>query len=565
MPPIYGYRRLILALLGFGPLLGLGAAVVTSEDPTVTPTVFVLAGDSTVTDRSGWGAGFAELLASPARCSNLAKGGRSSRSYRAEGWWQQCLDLKPDYLLIQFGHNDQPGKGPARESDPEGAFREHLRQYVDEARAAGIQPILVTSLTRRRWTADDKIEPTLAPYAEATSVVANERQVPLIDLHAASIRQCEQMGPSAFRALEPMTADGADHTHLNRDGGRAVAALVVQSMIEALPELRPCFDLDRVESYTIAPAGAAELTSGPLSLREDDAGITLLSHGKTVLVYNKRSPPVPQGMNPIYERSGFLHPVMSPSGQIVTATFPEDHPHQHGIFAAWVKTSWNQRDIDFWNLAGGTGRVLHQRVVATSATDHGLSFEVDLIHRAEASPVVDILRERWKVTAIATNGSYHAFDLETTQQNQTEIPLIVQEYHYGGMAVRGPVDWLSSKDKDATPGDVHAGDPCSFLNSLGSDRMGGNHQRAKWVAMTGETTAGTATIAVLCHADNFRAPQTTRLHPTKPYFVFSPCVDGEFTIDRQHPYRGRYRYLVTDAAADPQWLDEQWNAWCGEP
>ena len=69
------------------------------------------------------------------------------------------------------------------------------------------------------------------------------------------------------------------------------------------------------------------------------------------------------------------------------------------------------------------------------------------------------------------------------------------------------------------------------------------------------------TIAVLSHSDNFRAPQTARLHPSKPYFCFAPCVDGEFSIDRSRPFQSRYRYLITDAAPDASWLDEQWKTW----
>ena len=132
----------------------------------------VLAGDSTVTDNAGWGHGFRTLLTDKAECINLAKSGRSSRSFRAEGWWQECLDAKPDYLLIQFGHNDQPGKGPERESAAESDFRAHLAAFVREAREYGIKPVLVTSLTRRRWSLDGHIVPTLAEYAAATTAVA---------------------------------------------------------------------------------------------------------------------------------------------------------------------------------------------------------------------------------------------------------------------------------------------------------------------------------------------------------------------------------------------------------
>ncbi len=533
------------------------------------PTRIVLAGDSTVTDDAGWGRGFAELLNENAECINLAKGGRSSRSYRTEGWWQKCLEAKPDYLLMQFGHNDQPGKGPERESAADGAFRDHLRAFVDEARNAAIKPVLVTSLTRRRWNADGTIEPTLADYAEATSIVAKEKDVPLIDLHALSIRQCEQLGATAYRAFEPMNENGADHTHLNLDGARAVAPLVAKSLIAAVPETVRLFSDERMDAAEVPKAYAKALAQGTLQLDETETAVTIRQAGKLILNYNKQSPPVPDGMNPMYHRSGFLHPVASPAGKVVTATFPFDHAHQHGIFTAWVKTKWHDREIDFWNLAGGTGRVLHQRIITTFANDGQIGFEADLIHRAEKEPVVDILRERWKITAFETDGTYHGFDLQTTQHAMTDIPLIIEKYHYGGVGYRGPVRWLTDKDSDvkkqtadSTPPVVR--EPSEMTNDLGSDRIKANHEHARWVSVSGEIEGQLGTITVLCHRDNFRAPQAARLHPTKPYFAFSPCVDDEFVIDRDHPFVGRYQYLITDAVPDANWLSEQWDVWCSK-
>ncbi|MCA9058898.1 MAG: PmoA family protein, partial [Planctomycetaceae bacterium] len=305
---------------------------------------FVLAGDSTVTDNAGWGVGFRQLLSDRGRCTNLAKGGRSSRSYRAEGWWKQCLEARPDFLLIQFGHNDQPGKGPERESAADGDFRVHLREYIREARAAGIHPVLVTSLTRRRWNSDGTIQPTLAEYAEATSIVAKELSVPLVDLHTLSIRQCEAMGATAFRAFEPMTADGADHTHLNPAGSRAVGQLVVAELLRICPELVDCFLTDAVEQAVEPAVYPREISGTNAGLRETDETIELSAHGRPLLSYRKQSPPVPAGIPAVFHRSGCLHPVLTPAGKTVTAMFPADHPHQHGIFSAWVRTSWNGRE-----------------------------------------------------------------------------------------------------------------------------------------------------------------------------------------------------------------------------
>ncbi len=199
-------------------------------------TKIVLAGDSTVTDASGWGAGFSSLLTNGAKCVNLAVSGRSSRNFRTEGWWQKCLDEKPDILLIQFGHNDQPGKGEARESAAKTDFRDHLRRYVDEAQQIGCKPVLVTSLTRRRWDKNGQITPTLSEYAAATIVVAKEKNVPLLDLHRLSIQQCNAIGPDDFQEFEPKTDDGVDHTHLNAAGGQQVGKLVARELVKILPE-----------------------------------------------------------------------------------------------------------------------------------------------------------------------------------------------------------------------------------------------------------------------------------------------------------------------------------------
>lgn len=523
-------------------------------------TRIVLAGDSTVTDSSGWGIGFQACLAESVECINMAKGGRSSRSFRAEGLWDKCLKLKPDYLLIQFGHNDQPGKGPERESAADGDFRDHLRRYVEEAKAIDCKPVLITSLTRRRWNDQGKIQPTLAAYAEATKIVAAEMSVPLLDLNRLSIEQCNRIGPEAFRAFEPMTVEGADHTHLNQEGSLAVGAIVAKELAEIVKPLANVIRSSDSKDDLKPDRLSLQTTNNELTLAQSEATLSIQQNGKPVLVYNKQSPPLPDGMNPAYRRSGFLHPVATPVGDVVTATFPADHPHQHGIFSAWVRASWNDRKIDFWNLAKETGRVLHQRVVSTFVDGRSIGFEVDLVHRSQQAPIVDILRERWKLTVHPTDGSYHCFDLLTVQTAITDIPLIVKEYHYGGMAYRGLTQWVIQKPKKGQPV-TDAQEPNSFSNDLGSDRKQGNHEKAKWVTLQGTIEGRQVSITVMNHPENFRSPQPARLHPSKPYFCFAPCVEGEFVIDKDTPLTGRYRYLVTDNKPQQEWLSEQWQQW----
>jgi polygalacturonase len=214
----------------------------------------VLVGDSTVTDKSGWGVGFKELLTDRAECINTAQGGRSSMSFMKEGRWTNALALKGDYYLIQFGHNNQPGK-PGRSTDMP-TFISDMTRYVDDARAIGAKPVLVTPLTRRQWDKADsgKIKSSLEPYAEEVKKIAASKNVPLVDLHARSIELCEKMGREGCYSFSPVKeTNQIDHTHLNAKGSVLFARLVVDELVRAVPELKPCF---RTNAPAAVPAVA---------------------------------------------------------------------------------------------------------------------------------------------------------------------------------------------------------------------------------------------------------------------------------------------------------------------
>jgi PelA/Pel-15E family pectate lyase len=212
----------------------------TAARPRPQPIRVLLVGDSTVTDDIGWGAGFAARLAAGAECVNLAKNGRSSRSYITEGLWKAALQQRADYVLIQFGHNDMPGKGPERETDPRTTYREFLGRYIDEARAHRITPIIVTSLTRRNFGPDGRIASDLGPYVEAAREVAAQRKAPLIDLHARSIEALDRLGPRAAGDLNPPKDDGTpDRTHLTKQGAQLFGGIVASELRRVVPALAP--------------------------------------------------------------------------------------------------------------------------------------------------------------------------------------------------------------------------------------------------------------------------------------------------------------------------------------
>ncbi len=202
----------------------------------------VLVGDSTVTDDSGWGAGFRKLVTGAVEVVNTAANGRSSKSFIDEGRWKGALEKRGNYYFIQFGHNDEPGKGPERETDPKTTFRANMARYVDEARAIGAKPVLITSLVRRIYNDDGTIRTTQTPYVEAVRALAVEKHVPLVDLHAITTADAEHAGDEAWADLSPRDDKGqVDRTHLNSKGSEVVARMLVDALRKVVPELNGYF------------------------------------------------------------------------------------------------------------------------------------------------------------------------------------------------------------------------------------------------------------------------------------------------------------------------------------
>ena len=250
-----------------------------TDAPPLEPYKIILVGDSTMAPHSGWGGAFcAHHVKSSVACLNTGRGGRSTRSYRQEGSWDIALaeakvpGYRGTWVLIQFAHNDQSSK-PERWTDETTEFPANLRRFVEEVRAAGATPVLVTPLTRREFR-DGKLKNTLASWSDQIRAVAKAMDVPLVDLNALSAAQTQEMGaetatklaqvpptPEELAAAKagttlkarpapppppPITGEGArgqvtrkfDYTHLGNVGAEVTAKLVTQALARAVPGLR---------------------------------------------------------------------------------------------------------------------------------------------------------------------------------------------------------------------------------------------------------------------------------------------------------------------------------------
>ncbi|MFE6173774.1 rhamnogalacturonan acetylesterase [Streptomyces sp. NPDC056464] len=218
-----------LALSGIG----------TAEASQSHRTLFI-AGDSTAAQKfadaapeTGWGMALPFFLHKRLSVSNHAVNGRSSKSFVDEGRLDVVLAaIRPgDLLLIQFAHNDEKDTDPIRYTEPWSTYQDHLRLYVDGARARGARPVFATAVERRRFDAGGNALPTHGDYPAAMRALAREERVALLDLQALSLALWQELGAEGTKTYFNWTATEQDNTHFNPPGAIAVARLAARELL----------------------------------------------------------------------------------------------------------------------------------------------------------------------------------------------------------------------------------------------------------------------------------------------------------------------------------------------
>ncbi len=217
-------------------------------------TIFMI-GDSTMADKAvipenperGWGQLLSLYFNSNVTVDNHAAGGRSSKNFRSEGRWDVVLQrIRPgDFVIIQFGHNDEKSD-QARHTDPFGTYTDNLRRYAKEASELGAIPILATPVVRRNFDVEGVLQPTHGDYPDAVRKLANEIEVPLLEMTHRSRELIERLGRERSKQLFIWTVPGeysrfptgnSDNTHFNALGATRMCDLVVAEIQEKIPEL----------------------------------------------------------------------------------------------------------------------------------------------------------------------------------------------------------------------------------------------------------------------------------------------------------------------------------------
>ncbi|MEX1123243.1 MAG: PmoA family protein [Balneolales bacterium] len=300
---------------------------------------------------------------------------------------------------------------------------------------------------------------------------------------------------------------------------------------------------------------SGELAGSEVSNQINTRDIAFQSGGKDVLSYFHSKNELPDGIDQVYQRGGYIHPVYTPQGTRVTNHMSPGREHHYGIWSAWPNTEFQGRTPDFWNVQSGTGHVIADSLdQAWEGPVHGgFRARHQFIDVSAPEPTV-ALNEHWKVNVYASpeDESYNLFDLALTQTANTGNPLLLPEYRYGGMAFRGHGDWNEEGNR-------------FFFTSEGYIGHDGDGTLARWTHMGGYVDGELAGFAVLGHPGNYRSPQPARIPPGEPYFTYSPVRLGDITISPGEPYTARFRIITYDGEPDPQKLDRLWNDYAYPP
>jgi len=307
------------------------------------------------------------------------------------------------------------------------------------------------------------------------------------------------------------------------------------------------------QTTTLKVATVASNQPHAVKVGPGEDGLTIAIDGKEVLNFRTDKNKKPRAdISDDILRAGYLHPVRSPSGAIVTGDYPANHPHHHGVWTPFTKVVFQGRATDFWNMHSkkgeeqwhGGGRLWSGEVYG------GFEAEMHMNDLSGPKPITALL-DRWSVTAYAIPHApkpMRVFDLTTTQTCATNDPLELPEYHYGSFGLRGPDEWNGKEG-------------ARYLTSEGiTDRKKADGTRARWCYLGGKTSAGLSGTAVLGFPDNFRFPMPLRLHQDMPYFSIVPQKLGAFSIQPGKPYVTRYRFVVTDGKPDAKLFDACWNS-----
>ena len=347
----------------------------------------------------------------------------------------------------------------------------------------------------------------------------------------------------------------------------------VHSQLEAGHSARLWFVLsgkspsNSVRSFVLKNEEKAQPTEAvtPITINQDYKDLTLKYNNKPILNYRFATTYPPDGVNSIFKRSGFIHPLWSPEGEVLTRIQPPDHRHHYGIWGPWTHTHIGNRQVDFWNLGEGQGTVkfagfLSEVEGAIFSGFKALQQHIDFGAKGEDQIALnEILDVRaWNADK---NEKVWVIDYSTSLNCPLDSGIMLDAYRYGGgIGFRATEKWEK--------------DNCSVLTSDNKTRTDADGSFARWCIVEGEsgTTEGRSGILFMSHPSNRMHPEPMRVWPLDAnggrgdmYFEFVPIRYNDWKLDQRKEYTLKYRMVVFDGEMDAKTAEVYWQSFANPP
>ncbi|MEX0778171.1 MAG: ThuA domain-containing protein [Balneolales bacterium] len=323
----------------------------------------------------------------------------------------------------------------------------------------------------------------------------------------------------------------------------------------------------KIRSYELRISEDGQYNPGGIpsvNVSDDGKGLSLRIGEKSVLDYRYAPKGVPDGVPEIFSRGGYIHPIKSPEGEVLSRIQPSDHYHHYGIWNPWTRTEFEGREVDFWNLMKGEGTVRAEQVIEKNSGNIYGGFKALHNHIDFTTPDGEktALNEQWEVKAwnADPDDKVWLIDFVSTLNPATEEPLVIKEYRYQGFSLRATEKW---NDDNAT-----------LFTSEGYDKSNANATRARWIDVNGVSGAesGTSGILFMTNPANYNFPEQLRIWPVganqgkeNVYINFNPAQDRDWILQPGKSYTLKYRMLVYDGKMNEELANQYWNNYANPP
>jgi len=300
-----------------------------------------------------------------------------------------------------------------------------------------------------------------------------------------------------------------------------------------------------------------------VSVKRNQKDLSLLKNENPVLNYRFKTTFPPEGVNQLYKRSGFIHPLLSPAGEVLTRIQPPDHYHHYGIWGPWTKTHIDEREVDFWNLAKGHGTVKFSSFLSEVEGAVFTGFRALQHHLDFGGPGPDqiAMNEILDVRLWNAGDKIRIIDYTTSLNSPLENGIMLDAYRYGGgIGYRATEKWHK--------------DNCTVLTSEGKGRAEADGSFAKWCIVEGESDAaeGRSGILFLSHPSNRMHPEPMRVWPINAnggrgdmFFEFCPIRHEEWKLEPGIDHTLKYRMVIFDGEMDAETAEIYWNSFADMP